>query len=378
MMKRWILLSEYWLAGETLSSIGMRMMCMIATACMLVILLLGCNVESDHLPPMDGSGFYSLPEADFIYNEPDSVGIVEFVLPEGYFQEELDDEELVNLVPDGRYPCTGSASWDGTGKLLSVFVDVEVDGNVVSVEFPVNASLDNMIIRCRDPVVSRCNGVEFAVLESIGSSSLSPVRFVASGKAGAQSVYISHSCRKEDAEQARAAFEKVIRWISIRNGMGLDASSVKYSKLPEFFSLELTESEARSEENFGHLMPKQLTYILDNHATKNFHRYKDKDEDYLLGNWSCASTLLEWKVCMYTEEDHQHLVTGDALENASNADFHSVYSYEDISVELFEAIETGDSDIKMIYVNVKCGDYVISIRARHIDAETLYTIINSV
>lgn len=339
---------------------------------LLSVFAFGCRSEEAKLPQKDGNGYYILPEATFHYNiTTESSAIVDYALPEGYFQEDLDEEELSSLTPDGRFSCTGKGSWNGEGKLLAVFIVFSVENQKICVHYAVSP---NARVDLSNSEISKSNAAEFVVNTVYNYEKTEIVRYEATGRLGDQIVSISTDCWKNDPEQVRTAFETAIRWMSVCNAMDIDATTVQYAEIPEYYTLELNLEEAYADLTFGHMVPREFPYGL---GRKSILRRKNYYIDQLslnMRNSRDKSLFLIWNIYHFTDEDEKNLVPSEQVTPEAVLEmYYPTVRVEDITIEVLAALMTnGDS------YYVKVSDYKIYIKSGSITPEDMYGLLQQV
>lgn len=339
---------------------------------LLSVFAFGCRSEEAKLPQKDGNGYYILPEATFHYNITTESGtIVDYTPPEGYFQEDLDEEELSSLTPDERFSCTGKGSWNGEGKLLDVFIVFSVENQNIYVHYAVSP---NTRMDLSNSEISKCNAAEFVVNTVYNYEKTEIVRYEATGRLGDQIVSISTDCWTNDPEQVRTAFETAVRWMSVCNAMDIDATTVQYAEIPEYYTLELNLEEAYADPTFGHLVPHEFPYGL---GRKSIERRKNYYTDLLslnMRNSRDKSLYLSWKIFHFTDNDKKELLPSEQVTPENVMEKHCpTVRVEDITIEVLAALM---SDSDPYYVKV--GDYKIYINSGSITPEEMYGLLQQI
>jgi len=345
-----------------------KLICTMLVLILLSCLAFGCKADEAKLPPKDENGFYILPKATFEYNLEKENGIIADIWPSlGYFEEPLDEAEISRLTPDDRFSCTGTAGWEGTGEPYSVDISFKVDGEQISViynvrpgEYWVNPNLKT----------TECNNVQFIVKQIYDDDGIT--EFVASGFLGSQFIKVQAKVLKSDPEVVRAAFEIAVRWMSIGNAMNIDATTVQYAEIPEFFSLNLEPAEAYADPTFGHMLPRNLP--ADFHQG-NIVRFKNYHSDYLSVRWdhnTYESQSIFWKVSRSTDKDKNARIPSEQVSPETiKGKISPVLKLEDITIEILEALHD-QREFRII-----AGEYTIFITS-NADPKILYELLQQV
>lgn len=351
----------------------------VLVAAILCFSMIGCATESDAMqgnaPTTTATVLPDLPEAAFVYNTDLSVTYISYGYPPGMFREELDPNEISVLVPDDRFPCTGSAAWDGNGELMWVDLNVRVGEYGVSLYFPVSFGLSSPDIWVNDPQYTQCNGLPMEIVELPYGWKSTMLR--ATFALGEQNVVVTGVFADDELERCRSDFETLIRWLSLYNSRKPDLSAVSYSVIPEFYNLELTQQEAYEDEIFGHLLPRYLPRSSETAQRIKFSRDKNYETESLSGEWEWDRLYLFWRIKHFEQEHALRLVEEDLL-TAVKEDPLSVFRIEDISVEILQELKSANYSSDSISVRMKVGDFVVQISTRGVSPEELYVMIQGV
>lgn len=189
------------------------------------------TAESTTLSPTDASGYLVLPEGEFVYNTEVNQTFVSYKEPSVQFEEALDANEIAAVIPDDRFPCTGTARWDGAGNLIWINLEVMIGEETVTVYYPfAYYAMGSPVVNISDPKPTELNDHSFAVADFAYGKNTSILQ--ATCVVEDQRIVVNTFFKNDSREEIQPAFEMVVRWVSLMQEKP-DFSVVQYSAIPK-------------------------------------------------------------------------------------------------------------------------------------------------
>ena len=189
------------------------------------------TAQTTTVSPTDEFGYLVLPEAEFVYNSASSGTSVSYKEPLIQFEEPLDADEISAITPDDRFPCSGTARWDGEGNLAWINLEVTVGEETVTVYYPfVYYAMGSLLNTGTDPEPTEINGHAFEVAELAYTKNIGLLN--ATCVLEDQYMIIFSYFKTDRRPVSQPAFETVVRWMSLLREKP-DFSIVQYSEIPE-------------------------------------------------------------------------------------------------------------------------------------------------
>lgn len=268
----------------------------------------------------------------------------------GYFTEELNNDELIAIEPKKKtsdMKFSGFAGFDGNGTLIDVCLDVTAPFLTDSVTVYFSYDYEGP---------SRC-----------------------------------YELPGDSLEQAKKDFSVILDCFSYYEDDKPDLSSILADNIPEFIDQKLTLAEAQEDVHFGMYMPSNPP---GGFTEESIRRYKDQNNDYLLGLWTKGYDEIQWKIYRFNDEA-QERVTG--IADTTNYDLslypiprassvpdelqsivdNPVFLAEELTLDAvmaraYKIDDAGDSDDWRMRFSVKYDDIVIEVRTKGMEPEWVY------
>lgn len=317
------------------------------------------------------------------YSETDSVVATDVAYLNGYFVEELSQEELAAVLPAG-VNFTGYGGFEKDGTLIEVCLYATTPSVTEVTISP------EPIARCcvvsGEMVASRCGEVEFYVTYSDTGDGVDWLE--AEAKIGAY--YYLFSTYGTPSEQLRQDFQALLEAYALA-GEKIQLSKVVADGAESWLDEELSQEEARADVDFGAYWPENLP---EGFGEGSIRRYRDQNEDYLSGLWTRGHDEFSWQVCYFEEEDEARCTSSADRENYDLA-LYPIPRAESVPEELWEIVDNpifeleeltldvvyarayqvedgGDSEGWRMNFSVRCGDMVVEIRTKGVSPEWVY------
>ncbi len=314
----------------------------------------------------------------------------------GYFTEELNETELIEVLPDGfvnTEDYSGYASFDHTGTLIAVHINVKtrLPKSDILVTISTSDSTDCYVLN-GSPIKSFCGTVEF--YRYIYRTDTDITFFADTHRDGVYYHFEMHTTPDNfDFDAAHQEFTSVLTRFT-NNGKDVkvpDFSLITPDVIPEYRNDILTLSEAISDPDFGAYM---LANVPAGYQNESIRRYTDQNQNYLSGLWTHGYDSLSWRV-YYLGGNDSARITNAADTINYDLSLYPIPRAESVPEELREIVDnpiflcdeltldviykraytiddSGDSEGYRMRFSVLYGDIIVEISTKGISPEWLY------
>ena len=311
----------------------------------------------------------------------------------GYFTERLDEKELDAIAPNMRAEFmrySGYAGFDGEGHLVDVFLAVttSIPENKVYVSISKDDAARDYILT-GEPEVSVCGEVEYKVY--LWDLTDGRIVLAADAVIGGYTYYFTVNTSKQDLEQAKYDFKRVLECFAGYDDGEPDIASIAAENIPEWFDNSVSYEEALNDALYGAYMPKSVP---DGYSEESVRRCKDQNNDFLSGLWTRGYDELYWKVYTIRESDMGRLTAVAAIENYDLSLYpiprassvpedlreivdNPIFSAEELTVRTvwsraYKADDFGDSSGWRMAFSVRYDDIIVEVRTKGVNPEWVY------
>lgn len=320
-----------------------------------------------------------------------SIQSVDRALPQGYFTEVLNEQEMEAVLPEKGYDwmkATGWAGFAGDGSLVLVNLQLTTQIPDKNVTVILGDDLDCCVV-ITDQVLSKCGDLEYMVYQY--TSDNQDYKLDAYVNIGDVPARFSMIVPEGELEAAKADFEAILECFAWYENGQPDLTKVVADEIPDWYYKDLTWEDAGNDPEFGAYWLKEIPAGF---GEESIRRHKDMWNDYLSGSWSRGMDYFSWRVWYYKEEDAQRLTSVADTKNY-DLSLYPIPRAESVPDELFQVVndpifaieeltleavqlraytvdDAGDSGGVRMQFSVKYGDKLVSISAKGVDPQWLY------
>jgi len=363
------------------------------------------EVPADPLPGPDVPREPAEPQWSPVYNDTSNGSQADAAIMRydpGAFSEALSPDALTSLLPS----CTGdelvikdgTAYFTGEGALRQVNLTCTVPISLP--EHPITVILSNgPRPRCylfdTEPAVTQCNGAEYIIYQTVRANG--SVLLEAEGTLGGVSCLFLLDAEAETEAPARTQFEHALYLFAAYRETPPVLSAITPTEIPEWFDRTLTHAQALADEIFGGLM---LPRAPQGFAAESIRRFKNQQNDWLSGLWTRGYDQINWQIARFSENDEAR-VTSVADTKNYDMSLYPIPLAQSVPEELREIVhdpifpaeeltlaaverraysvsDAGDSQGPRLNFSVRCGEFLITVRAKGVEPQWVYDALTQV